>query len=255
MKTALLLAIILSTGLASAQETNVAPKSALVDSMGTTAAPSSTQAAPAPPAAAAQDNAQLAHDVGKLCDAHQYDAALAKLDPTVQADPKNLYALSLRGYVHCKLKQWGPAQIDFQSILQVNPQSIDAKFDLAEVQFLQKDYTGARTAFNALTPDANIGDLAAYKVFLCDLYGGDMRKARAELEAFDLVASNPSYYFANVAWELYHKRPDSARPWLASAAHIYYPAKLENYSRSLIDLGYLPLPAPGDAAAAPPKTN
>ena len=53
-----------------------------------------------------------------------------------------------------------------------------------------------------------------------------------------------SYYFANIAWSLYYKKPEEARPWVLSAGRIYDPDKLNLYGRCLIDLGYLPLPPP-----------
>jgi hypothetical protein len=64
---------------------------------------------------------------------------------------------------------------------------------------------------------------------------------------------NPSYYFANVAWDLVHKRPDEARTWLLSASRIYPQQKFTYYAQSLHELGYLPIPGPNDKAT-PPST-
>jgi hypothetical protein len=109
---------------------------------------------------------------------------------------------------------------------------------------MQKQYDVARPGFVLLEKDPDMGDFASYKVFLCDLFGGHEAAARKELDVFNDVMGNPSYYFANAAWSLVHKNIEDARSWLVSASHIYPPQKNAYYAQSLRDLGYLPLPAP-----------
>ena len=113
---------------------------------------------------------------------------------------------------------------------------------MSEVAFLQKKYDEARPGFITMEQDPNLGDLATYKVFLCDLFGGHSETAAAELQAFDKIGSGASYYFAEAASSLYNKKPEDARGWLTSASNIYAPAKFKLYAASLFDLGYLPLP-------------
>jgi hypothetical protein len=102
-----------------------------------------------------------------------------------------------------------------------------------------------------LTNDPDMGDFAQYKVFLCDLFGGHEEQAKKELDVFDAAMGNPSYYFANAAWSLVHKNIEDARGWLVSASRIYPPQKNAYYAQSLRDLGYLPIPAPGDVVTPP----
>jgi hypothetical protein len=109
---------------------------------------------------------------------------------------------------------------------------------------MQKQYDVARPGFVALENDPDMGDFASYKVFLCDLFGGHPDVAKKELDAFDDVMGNPSYYFSNAAWSLVHKNTEEARSWLLSASRIYPPQKNVYYAQSLRDLGYLPLPQP-----------
>ena len=96
----------------------------------------------------------------------------------------------------------------------------------------------------ALESDPDMGDLASYKIFLCDLFGGHEDVAKKELDAFNATGSKPSYYYSNAAWSLFHKNTEDARSWLVSALRIYPAQKNEFYQSSLKDLGYLPLPAP-----------
>jgi Tfp pilus assembly protein PilF len=172
--------------------------------------------------------------------------ALTKVDAVIQVDPRSLAGYVLRGAIYSSLKQWGKAQADYEAANLINPHSPVVQFNLAEVHFAQKQYDAARPGFVALESNAktDIGDLATYKVFLCDLLGGHQAAATRDLESIDDVGENPSYYFAHVAWSVYQHKPEEARSWLTSATHIYSPQKNGFYSSSLFELGYLPLPPP-----------
>jgi len=179
------------------------------------------------------------------------DEGLAKINPVLQSDPKNADALVVRGNIYSRKKNYDLAKADYTAFLQLVPQDPKAtivRFNLAELSFLQKKYDEARPGFDAIKTHEDWGDLAIYKVFLCDLLGGHEDVANKELDAFNQVGSKASYYFANAAWNLVHHKPDEARVWLLSIGRIYAPEKIELYSSSLKELGYLPLPAPPSAA-------
>ncbi|HUB68725.1 MAG TPA: tetratricopeptide repeat protein [Candidatus Methylacidiphilales bacterium] len=171
----------------------------------------------------------------------QPSAALDKMNAAVQIAPQNPAVYALRGTIYVEQKLLDPAQKDFEMALQLDSSNTQIKFDLAEIQFMRKKYDVARADFAALTQDPDLADIASYKVFLCDLFGGHEDAATKELDAFNQAGRNASYYFANVAWSLYHHKTDDATSWLESAANIYPPAKCLLYATSLYDLGYLPL--------------
>jgi tetratricopeptide (TPR) repeat protein len=196
----------------------------------------------APPPA--DPGALLLHEAFQLADQKQLEAALAKVNASIQATPKNPKAYALRAAIEVEKKLWDPATKDFQTAIQLDETNPQLKFDLVEVLFMQKKFDAARPGYVALEPDLFMGDLASYKVFLCDLFGGHEDAAARELDAFNRVGENASYYFANAAWLLYHKKREDARAWLTSAANIYSPHKIQLYATSLNDLGYLPLPPP-----------
>ena len=209
------------------------------------AAPAAATPAPAT-AAPAQDPTILLHEAMEALQDKQIDEALAKVNTVIQLAPQNVDGYGLRGGIYAEQKDWEKAIQDYQKILQLDPNNAQAKFNMAEIAFLQKKYDEARPGFIAMEKDPNLGELATYKVFLCDLFGGQADTAARELQAFEQVGSGASYYFAEAASSLYQKKPEDARGWLTSAANIYSPAKFKLYSASLFDLGYLPLPpAPG----------
>jgi tetratricopeptide (TPR) repeat protein len=234
--------------------TNAAPLPATPESSVTLGPAPSSLSGNSPSIAPPTNEAQIAalqQQALDLCNQKKFDEALQPLNQILRDNPKNIQALTLRGFAHAQKKAWALAQADFQSILQIDSNQYLARFNLSELQFQQKFYDQARPGFDALRGNPDLGDLSAYKVFLCDLYAGHKAAAQSELDVFNNVGGDPSYYFANAAWELYYHRPESARPWLASALRIYYPAKVQNYASSLVDLGYLPLPPPPGGSASP----
>jgi Tfp pilus assembly protein PilF len=217
-------------------------------------ASSTNAAAPTPPVltpAQLQDQAiaAQARDILQLMQNQKMDEALDKLNATIKQHPKTAGFYSLRGALYSHKNQWPQSEQDFQAALQLEPDNVVVKFNLAEIKFMQKQYDDARPGFVALQKDPDMGDLASYKVFLCDLFGGHEDIAKAELEAFNKADSKPSYYFGNAAWDLYNKNIEDARGWLVSASNIYPPQKNEFYATSLRELKYLPLPPPPSPAA------
>jgi tetratricopeptide (TPR) repeat protein len=227
-----------------------------------TNAPSST---PTAPTGAASSTSISAIDAAQkaITDAVQkmnakipdMDGALNDLNQALKLNPDSTGAYVLRASIYCQKKQWDLAENDFRSAARIAPTNSVLKFNLVEIKFMQKEYDVARPGFVALESDPDMGDFASYKVFLCDLFGGHEDAAKKELDAFNDAAENPSYYFSNAAWDLVHKNIDDARGWLVSASNIYPPRKNAYYAQSLRDLGYLPIPAPGDKVTPPPAAG
>jgi len=180
------------------------------------------------------------------------DGALADLTQAIQANPSSTGAYVLRASIYCQRHQWKEATDDFLAAQKIAPTNVVVKFNLVEIKFMQKQYDEARPGFLSLASDPEMGDFAQYKVFLCDLFGGHEDQAKKELDVFNAAMGNPSYYFANAAWDLVHKDIEGARGWLVSATHIYPVNKFTTYGQSLRDLGYLPIPEPGQTKVGTP---
>jgi Tfp pilus assembly protein PilF len=170
------------------------------------------------------------------------EAALARVNAALRDGPSNASAYLIRGNIYGTKELWDLAQENYEEALRVDPNNIIAKVNLAEMAFRQKKYDLARSDFVALETNGQIGDLAGYKVFLCDLFGAHESAAQQELQVFDSVGENASYYFGNIAWDLVHHQATAAENFMASAEQIYAPQKVELYAASLLQLGYLPLP-------------
>ena len=203
-------------------------------------------AASTPAAAPLTPTQKTLRDAAQLVRDNKLDVALPQLNGVLQTDPKNLVALVLRGEVYSQKKMWDQARNDFETAHLLDPTNGIVSFNVGETKFSQKMYDAARTDFAAIAVrDDDIGDLSKYKVFLCDLFGGHADLAKKEFDEFNKAGSHASYYYANMAWDLVVKKnPDDARSWLVSANSIYSAEKNNLFSKSLLDLGYLPLPPP-----------
>jgi Tfp pilus assembly protein PilF len=190
------------------------------------------------PASQAIGEAMAAMDKGDL------DGAIAKLTDAINANPKLSGPYVFRASVYYQKKDWPHAEADFKQAAALDPKNPVIQLNVVEVKFAQKQYDAAKPGYVALEGDERMGDLAAYKAFLCDLLAGHEAQAKKERDAFDQVKEAPSYYFGNAAWSLYHKNNDDARSWLVSAANIFPSAKITYYALPLKELGWLPIPPP-----------
>lgn len=166
---------------------------------------------------------------------------LARVNAAIGLYPNNPSIYIVRGNIYSEKKQWDDARKDYDKALSIDPNNVAAKVNLAELEFRQKQYDLARAQFLAIKNDKNLGDLASYMVFLCDLYSAHDAAAGQELAVFNAAGENASYYFGNIAWDLFHRNEDGARDYLRSAQNIYPPGKINLYESNLIETGYLPL--------------
>ena len=167
-------------------------------------------------------------DNGKL------DDALASVDAALQLDPHDASLYELRGSIYIQQKLWDRAEADYQSALQVDPTAVSFKYKLADIKFLQKSYALARPGFHALESDPNLGELAKYKVFLCDILDFQDSSARRDLDALNAAPEKKqAYYFCNAVWDLFHKDRPGANKWLIEASHIFSSSEMDIYLSSL----------------------
>lgn len=177
-----------------------------------------------------------------LIQARDLDGAGDKLDIALKADPGNKAAHFLRATVYNAKRLFPQAEAELMAADKIDGTDLQIKYALAVVKFSQKQYDVARVRFFELEKKQDLQDLAAYNVFLCDLVGEQKDAAKKEFDAFNLAGTNPSYYFGNVAWSLYHKDLKQGKSWLESASHIYPLEKMAPYAQPLRNLGYLPIP-------------
>jgi tetratricopeptide (TPR) repeat protein len=184
----------------------------------------------------------------------KFAEALLALDEADKIDPSQLAGTNLRGAIYTEKKEYAKAEPYFQKAAELDPKNFGPRFNLGEVQFLQKRYPEARQRFEVLSKENPKDELVRYKIYLCYLLEGQEAQAKQLLGGFDFASTTPAYYFANAAWEFYHKNPAAARGWIVSALDIYNAKVNEIFADSLIELNWYDPEAPtGDVELAAPR--
>jgi hypothetical protein len=163
-----------------------------------------------------------------------YEGAIRDASLALQLDPKNAAAYEARGSIYIQERLWDRAERDYASAAKFSPDVV-YKYKLAQIAFYKKTYEDASSRFAALESDPNLGDLAYYQSFLCDLLGGHDAKAAHVLAARDQMPPGPSLYFCHAAWDLYHEDHPGASKAFAAASHLYDQTTCERYISSLIE--------------------
>ena len=115
------------------------------------------------------------------------------------------------------------------------------KLLLADTEFSAKKYDAARAIYVSLQATADLGDLAVFSTYLCDLYGRHDGLAMKELARFR-ENDSPAFYFAHGAERLYHHDVTGGRAMLDGAVQAFPRDLNGKYAQQLRNAGYLPLP-------------
>jgi len=171
----------------------------------------------------------------------------ASLEHILEAEAISIkyFALhNLKGAAFSKVRDFEKARVSFAKCLELKPDSLEAKFNLAEMDFVQKDYEKAFEAFNSLLSDnpvmpAQTRNLLLYKNYLCLLVLDRSEEAEAILEKFRFDSDTPEYYFGNAAKYFQAEDKEEARGWLKSAARVYDRSLQTLFLDSIIEIGWI----------------
>jgi hypothetical protein len=176
----------------------------------------------------------LSESAQRLSDG-DFEGAIRDASLALQLDPKNPAAYEALGSIYIQEKLWDRAERNYILASKLSPDPV-YKYKLAEIKYLQKDYEDARPLFLALKDDANLGELATYKAFLCDLLSGHDSAAAQDLAERDRAPAGPSLYFCHAAWALFHNQRADASKYFNAADHLYGHSVGELYISSLIEI-------------------
>ncbi len=162
----------------------------------------------------------------------QWELALKYVDSAIRYNPKNPDAYDLRASFYVSRKLWSRAIADYLAAQKIAPTS-RTTYDIGEVYFMSRDYENARLKFSPLKSDPKFADLAAYKIFMCDLMGRHDQEASTDLSLIDANADTPAHFFGHAVWELYHGNRHDGSSWLHKASDEFGPQLFEFYMLSL----------------------
>ena len=188
-------------------------------------------------------------------DTGNYEQALKDLDAIDARQPDLAESQNLRGVIYMRQKEYDKAETALRKALAADPKFWNARFNLAEVPFLQRNWAEARKRFqdllagNASELQGEATQLIQYKILITHLVEGKENMVDSMLAKFELTPDTPAAHYANAALALQNKNEPEAKDWLTKAEKNFSPQLNKLFAESLYSVGWLEKPA-GQTRAA-----
>ena len=193
-------------------------------------------------------------------DANNFPQALKELDAIDARQPDLAASKNLRGVILMRQGIYDKAEAAFLEAARIDPKFWNARFNLAEIPFLKKDWAAARSRFEELVASSE-SDLASeasqliqYKILLTYLLEGKENMVDSILAKLELSRDTPAVDYVKAAVALQHKNQKEAKDWMKVAEKNFSPQLNKLFSESLYEVGWLERPA-GEARASLPLTT
>jgi Flp pilus assembly protein TadD len=190
-------------------------------------------------------------------DANNFPQALKELDAIDARQPELAPSQNLRGVILMRQGIYDKAEAALLEAARIDPKFWNARFNLAEIPFLKKDWAEARKRFEQLLSSSQ-SDLASeasqliqYKVLLTYLLEGKENMVDSILAKLELSPDTPAVDYVKAAVALQHKSEKEAKDWMAVAEKNFSPQLNKLFAESLFEVGWLKKPA-GQARASLP---
>ena len=187
--------------------------------------------------------------------ANNYPQALKELDAIDARQPDLAESQNLRGVILMRQAEYDQAEVALQKALATDPKFWNARFNLAEIPFLRKDWAEARKRFDALLQgnaaelQGEAAQLIQYKILLTYLLQGNENMVDSILAKFELSPDTPAANYSHAAIALQHKNEKEAKDLLATAEKNFSPQLNKLFAESLYEVGWLQKPV-GQTRAA-----
>ena len=178
-------------------------------------------------------------------DAANYVQALKELDAIDARKPDLAASQNLRGVVYMRQGLYDKAEAALSEARGLDPKFWNARFNLAEIPFLKKDWAEARKRFqelltnNAAELQGEATQLIQYKILLTYLLEGNDTMVDSILARFELSPDTPAVHYANAAVSLQGQNIPDAKKWMATAEKNFSPQLNKLFAESLYEIGWL----------------
>ncbi|HEY6071113.1 MAG TPA: tetratricopeptide repeat protein, partial [Chthoniobacterales bacterium] len=178
-------------------------------------------------------------------DANNFPEALKQLDAIDARQPDLAESQNLRGVIMMRQGIYDKAEAALNEALRIDPKFWNARFNLAEIPFLRKDWPQARERFqgllssNASELQGEATQLIQYKILLTYLLENKENMVDSLLAKFELSPDTPAVHYANAAIALQQNKPDDAKNWMTQAEKNFSPALNKLFAESLYEVGWL----------------
>src|SRR5438552_4747448 len=178
-------------------------------------------------------------------DGNNFPDAVKELDAIDARQPDLAESQNLRGVIMMRQGIYDKAEAALREALRIDSKFWNARFNLAEIPFLKKDWAEARNRFqellssNAAELQGEATQLIQYKILLTYLLEGKENMVDSLLAKFELSPDTPAVHYANAAIALKQVKTKEAKDWMAQAEKNFSPQQNKLFAESLYEVGWL----------------
>ncbi len=193
-------------------------------------------------------------------DAGKFPEALKQLDAIDARQPDLAASRNLRGVILMRQGNYDQAEAALTEASKIDPKFWNARFNLAEIPFLKKDWAEARKRFEQLlsTGQSDLAkeasQLIQYKILLTYLMEGKSNMVDSILAKLELSPDTPAVDYVKAAVALQQKNEAEAKDWISAAEKNYSPQLNKLFAESLYEVGWMEKPAGERRASLPLMT-
>jgi tetratricopeptide (TPR) repeat protein len=193
-------------------------------------------------------------------DAGKFSEALKQLDAIDARQPDLAASKNLRGVILMRQGNYDQAEAALTEAARIDPKFWNARFNLAEIPFLKKDWAEARKRFEQLlsTGQSDLAkeasQLIQYKILLTYLMEGKSNMVDSILAKLELSPDTPAVDYVKAAVALQQKNESEAKDWISAAEKNYSPQLNKLFVESLYEIGWMQKPDGQRRASLPLMT-
>ncbi len=193
-------------------------------------------------------------------DAGKFSEALKQLDAIDARQPNLAASKNLRGVILMRQGNYDQAEAALTEAARIDPKFWNARFNLAEIPFLKKDWAEARKRFEQLltTGQSDLAkeasQLIQYKILLTYLMEGKSNMVDSILAKLELSPDTPAVDYVKAAVALQQKNEAEAKDWINAAEKNYSPQLNKLFVESLYEIGWMEKPSGQRRASLPLMT-
>src|SRR5882724_1446937 len=193
-------------------------------------------------------------------DAGKFPEALKQLDAIDARQPDLAASKNLRGVILMRQGNYDQAEAALTEAARIDPKFWNARFNLAEIPFLKKDWAEARKRFEQLlsTGQSDLAkeasQLIQYKILLTYLMEGKSNMVDSILAKLELSPDTPAVDYVKAAVALKQKNQAEAKDWISAAEKNYSPQLNKLFVESLYEVGWMEKPSGQRRASLPLMT-
>lgn len=171
--------------------------------------------------------------------------ALEGVDELDKIFPDHPASLNIKGACYVEMRAFDKANVIFRKILEIEPDNTNVQFNLAEVEFVTKQWGAAHDRFEKLIPKLEEHNkamirLCEFKLLLCKLKTGRVKEAKALSEKHDEWDDTPFYYYSRAAILYHGDKKLEAEKMLRNVRFVWRnDGALAPWQDTLIEFGYI----------------